>query len=69
MAGWIRMKIKGAAGDSIRLRFAELLQPDGELYMDNLRDARVTDTYICRGLKNKRHGHLALFIMVFVMWR
>lgn len=49
MAGWIRMKIKGAAGDSIRLRFAELLQPDGELYMDNLRDARVTDTYIAGG--------------------
>ena len=53
MAGWIRMKIKGAAGDSIRLRFAELLQPDGELYMDNLRDARVTDTYICRGIEKE----------------
>lgn len=46
-------KIKGAAGDSIRLRFAEFLQPDGELYMDNLRDARVTDTYICRGIEKE----------------
>lgn len=50
MAGWIRIKIrKQQAGDSIRLRFAELLQPDGELYVRNLRDARVTDTYVCRG--------------------
>jgi alpha-L-rhamnosidase len=49
MVGWIRLKVKGNAGDSIRLRFAELLQKDGELYVANLRDARVTDTYIVRG--------------------
>lgn len=49
MVGWIRMKIKGNAGDSIHLRFAELLQKNGELYVRNLRDARVTDTYIVRG--------------------
>lgn len=50
MAGWIRMNIpRQQAGDSIRLRFAELLQPDGNLYVKNLRDARVTDTYVCRG--------------------
>lgn len=52
MVGWIRMKVRGAAGDSIRLRFAELLQPNGELYVRNLRDARVTDTYICNGKEN-----------------
>nr|WP_320058333.1 family 78 glycoside hydrolase catalytic domain [uncultured Bacteroides sp.] len=49
MVGWIRLKIKGNASDSIRLRFAELLQKDGEIYVRNLRDARVTDTYIVRG--------------------
>lgn len=49
MVGWIRMKVKGGAGDSIRLRFAETLQNDGELFMENLRDARVTDTYIISG--------------------
>lgn len=49
MAGWVRMKIKGAEGDSIKLRFAESLQPDGNLYVENLRDARVTDVYVCRG--------------------
>jgi alpha-L-rhamnosidase len=49
MAGWIRMKIRGAAGDSIRLRFAETLKDDGTLFVRNLRDARATDTYIVRG--------------------
>ncbi|MCD8262716.1 MAG: family 78 glycoside hydrolase catalytic domain, partial [Bacteroides sp.] len=49
MVGWVRMKVKGNEGDSIRLRFAELLEEDRNLYMTNLRDARVTDTYIVRG--------------------
>lgn len=49
MAGWIRMRVSGAPGDTIRLRFAELLQESGELYVRNLRDALVTDTYIVRG--------------------
>ncbi|NDV83280.1 family 78 glycoside hydrolase catalytic domain [Bacteroides sp. 51] len=53
MAGWIRMKVKGAAGDSIRLRFAETLKEDGELFVRNLRDARVTDIYVVRGNEKK----------------
>lgn len=53
MAGWIRFKIKGNKGDTIRLRFAELLDENGELFMENLRDARVTDTYIVNGQEPK----------------
>lgn len=49
MAGWMRIKIKGLAGDTIRLRFAETLDKEGNLYVENLRDARVTDTYIVSG--------------------
>lgn len=49
MVGWIRMKVNGNAGDSVKLRFAELLQDNGELYVANLRDALVTDTYILKG--------------------
>ena len=50
MVGWIKMNIPTVAeGDSLKLRFAELLQPDGNLYVENLRDARVTDTYISNG--------------------
>lgn len=52
MVGWVRMNVRGELGDSIKLRFAELLQPDGELYVKNLRDAKVTDTYICNAREN-----------------
>lgn len=48
-AGFVRLKIKGSAGDAITLRFAERLNPDGTIYTDNLRDARATDVYICKG--------------------
>lgn len=50
MVGWIKMELPNvASGDTIRLRFAELLQSDGNLYVENLRDARVTDTYVSNG--------------------
>lgn len=50
-AGWMRIRVegKGQKGDTIRLRFAERLTDGGELYTENLRDAEVTDYYICRG--------------------
>lgn len=48
-SGWIRMKVKGKRGDKVSLRFAESLQPNGELYMANLRDAKVTDIYTLKG--------------------
>lgn len=54
MVGWIRMKVRGNAGDTIKLRFAELLQENGEIYVRNLRDAKVTDTYIVKGDENGR---------------
>ena len=52
MSGWIRMNIRATKGDTIRLRFAETLQKDGQLYVENLREAKVTDTYIANGTEN-----------------
>ena len=47
MVGWLSVKAKGMmAGDKITLRFAESLSSDGSLYTDNLRSAKVEDTYI-----------------------
>lgn len=54
MTGWLRMKVRGGQGDTIRLRFAERLDEDGTLYTANLRDARQTDTYICNGKEQGR---------------
>lgn len=49
MVGWLQIKVKGANGDKITMKFAESLKDDGSLYIANLRDARVTDTYILKG--------------------
>ena len=48
-AGVPRLTVKGRPGQKITLRFAERLNPDGTIYTTNLRSARATDTYICRG--------------------
>ena len=34
---------------TVRMRFAEVLNPDGTLYTDNLRTAKATDTFILSG--------------------
>ncbi len=49
MVGWLQLKVKGKKGDHMRLRFAESLQPDGSIYVANLRDAKVTDVYTLKG--------------------
>ena len=53
MVGWVRLRVNGAAGTKVRLRFAERLDPDGSVYTDNLRGAEATDTYILRGGGNE----------------
>ncbi|HTN68017.1 MAG TPA: glycoside hydrolase family 78 protein [Dysgonamonadaceae bacterium] len=49
MVGWVRLKVKGEKGDSITLKFAEVLDKDGNFYMENLRAAKCTDVYILKG--------------------
>ncbi|MDR6561985.1 MULTISPECIES: family 78 glycoside hydrolase catalytic domain [unclassified Arcicella] len=49
MAGWLRMRVTGKKGHKIGLRFAETLQSNGELFVRNLRDAKVTDVYTLKG--------------------
>ena len=44
-----RLRVRGAAGTEVNLRFAEVLNPDGTLYVDNLRTAKATDHFYLRG--------------------
>jgi alpha-L-rhamnosidase len=48
-SGWIRLRIQAPAGTAIVMRFGEMLNPDGTVHRTNLRAARATDTYICKG--------------------
>ena len=48
MVGVLDMTVRGQqAGDTITLRFAELLNDDSTLYVANLRGAECTDRYVC----------------------
>ncbi len=49
MVGWCRLKVSGPGGTVVTLRHAELLRDDGTLCLDNLRSAKVTDTYTIKG--------------------
>jgi alpha-L-rhamnosidase len=49
MVGWVSMKVKGKSGNTVRLRFAEVINDDGSLYMANIRNAKATDKYTLKG--------------------
>lgn len=49
MVGWVKMKVKGDKGRQVKLRFAEILKENDELFTENLRDAKVSDIYILKG--------------------
>ena len=46
-AGWIAFVPMGKEGDTIRVKYAEKLNADGTLYLENFRDARSEDIYVC----------------------
>ncbi|PTX98952.1 family 78 glycoside hydrolase catalytic domain [Opitutus sp. ER46] len=49
MVGWVRLKVRGQAGQRLVLRHSEFLNPNGTIYTSNLRGAAAVDTYWLRG--------------------
>jgi alpha-L-rhamnosidase len=49
LVGWVVVKIKGNAGDSLRLSHAEVLDKEGNFYTENLRRAKAQDLFILKG--------------------
>jgi len=49
LAGIASLRAQAPAGTDVRLRFAEVLNADGTLYVDNLRTAKATDHFILEG--------------------
>jgi alpha-L-rhamnosidase len=47
--GWVRLRVNGKPGTTIRVRHGEMLDKSGELYTANLRDAWQVDEYTLRG--------------------
>ena len=49
IAGFCTLNVRGPAGTEVTLRHAEVLNPDGTIYTENLRRALATDVYILKG--------------------
>ena len=49
LTGVERLRVTGEAGTVVRLRFAEVLNPDGTVYTENLRSAKATDYFTLSG--------------------
>ena len=49
MVGWVRLRCQGPAGTTITLRHAEVLDKNGNFYVENLRAAKQTIKYILKG--------------------
>lgn len=46
MVGWVRLTLRGKAGERVTVRHAEMLNPDGTIYTASLRGANATDFFI-----------------------
>ncbi len=55
LAGVASLRADGPVGTDVRLRFAEVLNPDGTLYTENLRTAKATDHFILAGKGMKEY--------------
>lgn len=51
LVGWVQLKIKGKAGDTITINHAEVLDRDGNFYTENLRNAKQENKYVLSGTR------------------
>ncbi|MHB1355525.1 MAG: family 78 glycoside hydrolase catalytic domain [Anaerolineae bacterium] len=49
MVGWVRFAVNAASGSQVVLKHAEVLDAAGNFYTENMRAARNTITYTCKG--------------------
>jgi alpha-L-rhamnosidase len=49
MVGWVRLRVRIAAGRTVTVRHAEMLDPDGNIHTANLRGAAATSRYVAKG--------------------
>ena len=49
LTGWIEFKVHGNAGDKVELKCFEVLDKNGNAYFANLRTAKETIIYTCKG--------------------
>ncbi len=62
LVGWITLKVKGKAGDKIKVQHAEVLTKEGNFYTENLRAAQAEILYTVKGdAEEVYEPHLSFF--------
>ncbi|MEO7991101.1 MAG: glycoside hydrolase family 78 protein [Chryseolinea sp.] len=62
LVGWITLKVKGKAGDRIKVQHAEVLTKEGNFYIENLRAAQAEILYTLKGdAEEVYEPHLSFF--------
>ncbi len=62
LVGWITLKMKGKAGDKIKVQHAEVLTKEGNFYTENLRAAQAEILYTVKGdAEEVYEPHLSFF--------
>ena len=57
LVGWVQLSVKGKPGQRIEIYHAEVLDKEGNFYVDNLRDADQKITYILDGTEQILEPH------------
>lgn len=57
LVGWVKMAVKGTKGDSVILSHAEVLDKEGNFYIENLRGAKQRNIYILNGKEQVFEPH------------
>jgi alpha-L-rhamnosidase len=61
LVGWVMVKLNGKAGDTVKISHAEVLDKDGNFYIDNLRAAKAQAVYILKGGEENLEPHFTFF--------
>ncbi len=56
LTGWVSFKVKGQLGDKVELACFEVLDKEGNVYLDNLRGAKQTLIYYCKDDKEVEYA-------------
>lgn len=68
LSGWVEFCVRGEAGDNVSLRHFEVLDAEGNVYLDNLRTAKQRIDYTLRGDGEERyHPHFTFQGFRYVM--
>ncbi len=49
LVGWLKVKVSGNVGQVVKMRYAEILKSKDSIYVENLRGATATNSYVLKG--------------------